>query len=100
VQDEYLTTATHLAAAKMEEVEKETAITPGSDQGDFGEQFSDFTWTVRIEDSPIQGLEIVIVTVKWDTGQGEDHVELTSALPRTDTQASSGTAPAAGGGTP
>ncbi len=79
LQDEFITTATFLGAGKMEEVLKEPYITSGSDEGDFGEEFAEFTWTVDITDSEIEGLVIVTVTVDWEGPTGEDYLELTSA---------------------
>ncbi len=82
LQDEYLTTATHLAKSKMEEVEKEPYITAGSQEGSFSDEFPDFSWKVEIEDSPLQGLETVTVTVRWEVTNREDYLTLVSALPR------------------
>lgn len=81
LQDEFLTTATFLAAGKMEEVMKETYITPGTDEGDFGDEFPDFTWTVEITDSRIEELELVTVVVYWDVANRSDQLMLTTALP-------------------
>jgi len=81
LQDEYLSTGTFLARGKMEEVLKETAIAPGEDDGDFGEEFPDYSWTVEIADSEIEGLEIVTVTVTWNVAGVEDELVLTSAAP-------------------
>lgn len=81
LQDEFLTTATFLAAGKMEEVMKETYITPGTDEGDFGDEFPDFTWTVEIADSRIEELELVTVVVYWDVANRSDQLMLTTALP-------------------
>jgi len=98
LQDESITIATHLAQAKMEEVEKEPTITAGSQQGGFGEEFPDFNWTVEIADSPVQGLETVTVTVRWETTSGqEDYVILISALPQREAQTGGGAAASAGG---
>lgn len=79
LQDEFLTTATFLASGKMEEVLKEPYITSGSDEGDFGEEFADFTWTVEATDSEIEGLVLVTVTVEWEGPTGQDYLELISA---------------------
>jgi prepilin-type N-terminal cleavage/methylation domain-containing protein len=102
LQDEYITTATHLAISKMEEVEKETAITAGAQEGDFGDDFPDFRWTLDIEDSPISGLETVTVTVKWEAAGRDDELTLTSALPAQTSEETggAGTAAAGGGGAP
>jgi len=81
LQDEFLTTATFLAAGKMEEVMKETYITPGTDEGDFGDEFPDFTWTVEITDSQIEELELVTVVVYWEVANRADQLMLTTALP-------------------
>lgn len=81
LQDEFLTTATFLAAGKMEEVIKETYITPGTDEGDFGDEFPDFTWTVEITDSQIEELELVTVVVYWEVANRADQLVLTTALP-------------------
>ena len=81
LQDEFLTTATFLAAGKMEEVMKETYITPGTDEGDFGDEFPDFTWTVEITDSRIEELELVTVVVYSDVANRSDQLMLTTALP-------------------
>ena len=93
LQDEYLTTATFLARGKMEEVLKETAITPGEDDGDFGEEFPDFAWAVKIVDSEIEGLEIVTLKVNWNVAGIDDEIVLTSAAPYGEPEAES-----AGGG--
>ncbi len=79
LQDEFITTATFLAAGKMEEVLKEPYIAAASDEGDFGEEFPDFTWTVDAADSEIEGLLTVTVRVEWEGPTGEDYLELTSA---------------------
>lgn len=81
LQDEFLTTATFLAAGKMEEVMKETYITPGTDEGEFGDEFPDFQWTVEIADSEIEGLELVTVAVAWEVAGRNDQLVLTTALP-------------------
>jgi len=81
LQDEFLTTATFLASGKMQEVMKEPYITAGTDEGDFGEEFEDFRWTVEIADSDIEGLELVTVTVYWEAAEREDYLVLTTALP-------------------
>jgi prepilin-type N-terminal cleavage/methylation domain-containing protein len=98
LQDEYLTTATFLAAGKMEEVLKEPSIVTGSDHGDFGEGFEDYSWTVDITDSDIEGLETVTVTVAWNVAGIDDELVLTSAAPyKAPEESSSGGAQAAGG---
>ncbi|MGQ9729677.1 MAG: type IV pilus modification PilV family protein [Candidatus Zipacnadales bacterium] len=81
LQDEYLTTATFLASSKMEEVLKERYFTAGTDKGNFGEDFEDFTWTVEIADSEIEGLEVITVTVHWTVANREDELTLTTARP-------------------
>jgi hypothetical protein len=100
LQDEYLTTGTFLASSKMQEIEKETVILPMSDQGNFGEEFPDFAWSVEIADGPITGLEIVTVTVFWEAAGRPDELTLTSALPRREPESETsptGASPPAGG---
>jgi len=97
LQDEYLTTATFLASGKMEEVLKESAIVPGSDQGDFGDEFEGYTWSADIEDSGIEGLETVTVTVRWNAAGLDDQLVLTSAAPYSEGAAGGGTGAATGG---
>lgn len=100
LQDEYLTTATFLASGKMDEVLKEPYVTPGADEGDFGDEFADFTWTVDTADSQIEGLETITVTVKWNVAGRDDELVLTSAAPRKEPQEGgstpSGTTPGGG----
>jgi prepilin-type N-terminal cleavage/methylation domain-containing protein len=82
LQDEYITTATRLAQSKMEEVEKEPTITTGSQEGGFGDEFPDYSWSVEIQDSPVDGLETVTVTVSWEGRGGQkDYLTLIGALP-------------------
>ncbi|HJN16213.1 MAG TPA: type II secretion system protein [Armatimonadota bacterium] len=90
LQDEFLTTATFLASGKMEEVIKETYITAGQDEGDFGEEFPDFTWSVEIADSEIEGLELVTVTVYWSVATLDDYLVLSTALRENDPNAAAG----------
>lgn len=80
LQDEFLTTATFLAAGKMEEVLKEPYISTASDEGDFGEEFPEYTWSVETTESDMEGLLVLKVTVEWEGPTGPDHLELTSAV--------------------
>jgi hypothetical protein len=98
LQDEYLTTATFLASGKMEEVLKESSIVPGSDQGDYGDEFEGYTWAVEIADSEIQGLETVTVTVRWNAAGLDDELVLTSAAPYKEPEEGGAAGGAAGGG--
>lgn len=100
LQDEYFSTATMLASGKMEEVLKETYITPGSDDGDFGEEFEAFTWTVDIADSDIEGLETITVTVNWSVAGRDDELTLVSAAPLNEPEEEAGGAAATGGQAP
>ena len=86
-----LTAATMLIQQKLEEIEDQDVLEPGSDSGDFGEDYPRYTWEQEISYSEFDdGLYIVRVKVKWPDrgserskevealiwrGKNENHVE-------------------------
>jgi general secretion pathway protein I len=65
-----MTTATLLAASKLAEVEAVGADRWTEFQGDFGEEYPDFTWEVENEPADLEGLRRVAVTVRrGETGE-------------------------------
>ena len=61
-------TATVLAASKLAEVEAAGAANWSEFQGDFGEDYPDFTWEVETAGTELEGLIRVAVTVQRGGG--------------------------------
>jgi len=58
------TTATLLAASKLAEVEAAGVEQWNDYQGDFGDEYADFSWEIDTEPISVEGLYRVVVTVK------------------------------------
>ncbi len=63
--------APFLAQSKMAEIRMDSQSFPGSDKGDFGSDFSEYAWEIRVEDQEVlfeEDLEMffldVLVTVR------------------------------------
>jgi len=69
VRSKFITTSTLLAQEKIAGIiSGEELVTPGSDQGDFGEDFLGYTYTEEIEPTPLDGYYKYTLNIIW--GQG------------------------------
>lgn len=65
-RSKFITTSTLLAQKRIAEVStKKDAKAPGSDQGDFGEDYPGYTYTENIESTPLEGCYKYTLTLKW-----------------------------------
>lgn len=69
-------TASLLAASKLAEVEAAGAANWTEFQGDFGEDYPDYTWEVETTRTEVEGLMCVVVTVQRSGGSGENAVRI------------------------
>lgn len=69
-------TASLLAASKLAEVEAAGAANWNEFQGDFGEDYPDYTWEVETTSTKVEGLMRVVVTVQRSGGSGENAVRI------------------------
>jgi len=84
------TTAALLAQGKMAEVEMENSLDMGATSGDFGEDFPEYQWELRISEVPLTGTEgleyikQVDVIVHWgDRDKRRYALRLYRFMPRT-----------------
>jgi type II secretion system protein I len=78
-----VTTATLLAQREMNrlELEVEDKILGFVETGGrFEEPFEEFSWTARYEDTPLEAVKMVVVSVYWDKGDKASSVDITSFL--------------------
>jgi general secretion pathway protein I len=59
----FLTTASLLAQSRMAQIDAANPAEIKTENGDFGDDFPDYTWRVEIEDTQIESLKKIIVTV-------------------------------------
>ncbi len=69
-------TASLLAASKLAEVEAAGAAKWTEFQGDFGEDYPDYTWELETTSTEVEGLMRVVVTVQRSGGSGENAVRI------------------------
>ncbi|MCK5658077.1 MAG: type II secretion system minor pseudopilin GspI [Deltaproteobacteria bacterium] len=62
------TTASLLAASKLAEIEAAGVANWGESQGDFGEDYPEFTWQVETTSTEVEGLERIAVIVQRSGG--------------------------------
>jgi general secretion pathway protein I len=62
------TTASLLAASKLAEIEAAGVANWGESQGDFGEDYPDYTWQVETSSTEVEGLERIAVIVQRSGG--------------------------------
>ncbi len=62
------TTASLLAASKLAEIEAAGVANWGESQGDFGEDYPEFTWQVETTSTEVEGLERITVIVQRSGG--------------------------------
>ncbi len=77
------TTATLLAQQTMNQLELESQqsnLSFTQNNGRFEEPFEEFSWTTRYEDTLVDAIKMVIVSVDWGSEKNSDTVELTSFL--------------------
>jgi general secretion pathway protein I len=63
-----MTTASLLAASKLAEIEAAGVANWGESQGDFGEDYPEFTWQVETTSTEVEGLERIAVIVQRSGG--------------------------------
>ena len=62
------TTASLLAASKLAEIEAAGVANWGESQGDFGEDYPEYTWQVETTSTEVEGLERIAVIVQRSGG--------------------------------
>jgi general secretion pathway protein I len=62
------TTSSLLAASKLAEIEAAGVANWGESQGDFGEDYPEFTWQVETTSTGVDGLEQIAVIVQRSGG--------------------------------
>jgi len=63
-----MTTASLLAASKLAEIEAAGAANWSESQGDFGDDYPEFTWQVETASTAVDGLERITVIVQRSEG--------------------------------
>jgi len=58
--------STLLAQGKMAEIELEGFPEIGEEEGDFEEDYPDFTWKESVIETPIEDLRKVTLAISWD----------------------------------
>jgi hypothetical protein len=77
-----LTLVSFLLQARMTDLELAGFPETGTREGDFGETYPGYAWTVTVADLPLPGLPAgavreVRVAVRWPSGRGTDQREIT-----------------------
>jgi hypothetical protein len=62
------TTASFLAASKLAEIEAVGVANWGESEGDFGEDYPEFTWQVETTGTEVEGLERIAIIVQRSGG--------------------------------
>lgn len=70
-----ITKATLLGKQKMVEWERGLISNEG-DEGDFGEDFPDYRWDVKVENTEITGLQKVSFLITWRSGTRSRQLEI------------------------
>ena len=78
------THAVTLAEKILEETALEGDFTPGSDSGDFGEDFPRHSWETETESCEQEGLYQIRVVVKWNEQGREREYALTTLVAERD----------------
>ena len=88
ISSEY-TTAALLAQQKLAEVEAQPDQIQGGEQsGDFGEEYSNFSWRQNIESSNIASLMRVTLSIEWKSGASQRQAQFVTyvLIPPEETQ--------------
>lgn len=75
-QSEERTVASELAEQRLAEALLDPELEPGSDSGDFGEEYPVYRWSQTVDETELEGLYRVTVEVSWDSGVKTRAVEL------------------------
>jgi type II secretion system protein I len=80
-----MTIATILARQKMGEIENEATGFPelGEEEGDFEEQFPEFTWKKAVSVTPFEEARRVDLSIVWQDGIRERRVDVVSYITNT-----------------
>ena len=78
-----VTTATLLAQQEVNRLEMEAAnktLSFVQSNGRFEAPFEDYRWTTQFEDTPVDAVKMVTVSVSWDKDDSTRAVDITSFL--------------------
>ncbi len=75
-----VTAATTLAQMKMEELASNVMDLPAESNGDFGDEAPEFSWRAVAEETDIEGLKKITVTVLWQRGNRQQSVTLETCV--------------------
>jgi len=78
-----MTIATILARQKMGEIEAAGFPELGEEEGDFEEQFPEFTWKRAVSLTPFEGARRVDLSIAWKDGTLERRVDVISYITNT-----------------
>lgn len=78
-----MTVATILARQKMGEIEAAGFPELGEEQGDFEEQFPEFTWRKAVSVTPFEAARRVDLSIVWQDGIRERSVDVVSYITNT-----------------
>lgn len=68
--------AVELAELKLTELRLDPALEPGVNDGDFGDEQPDWTWTSEVTETELESLLLLRVTVTWPHGGQSRSVEV------------------------
>ncbi|MBN2428946.1 MAG: prepilin-type N-terminal cleavage/methylation domain-containing protein [Deltaproteobacteria bacterium] len=80
---QHVTTATLLAQQEVNRLEMEAADNTLSfvqDKGQFEKPFEDYNWTVRFQETPVEGVKMLTLSVSWDKEDSSRSVDVSSFL--------------------
>ncbi len=72
--------AMELAEQKLTELTLTSDLSPGAEEGDYGENWPDHRWQAEVAETDVPDLYRVTVTVLWDSGGVERSLELQTCL--------------------
>ena len=78
-----MTIATILARQKMGEIEAGGFPELGEEDGDFGEQFPEFTWRRAVSETPFEEARRVDLSIVWKDGLRERRVDVVAYITNT-----------------
>lgn len=69
MRSKFITTSTLLAQEKIADItSSDQTVMPGSDEGDFGEEYMGYTYTEEIEPTPLEGYYKYTMNITWGPG--------------------------------
>ena len=70
------TLGVELAEQRLAEALLDPELEPGSDEGDFGDDYPRYRYTLDVEETDLEGLYRIHVSVSWESGVNEHAVDL------------------------